>query len=154
MTHQYFTLLFNLYDPGCCPSWDPCGEEGVPCSLCNCPSEEQLEGIEVGGAGEEGGRNGSSVGSWEIGTGENITIDESRDETNTTEQGLSVAGEGIIARMNLDFLFGERDEVTEGGVEGDEEDDHDQMEEEGIDDGSTCCPAPLNPCEVMTFSIV
>ena len=70
------------------------------------------------------------------GTGANIT----GGETNTT-------GKGIFARMNLDFLFGEGDEGTTE-KEGDEEIE----EEEGIDDGSTCCPAPSNPCEVTLLS--
>ena len=131
------TLLLNLYEPGCCPTWDPCGEQGVPCRLCNCSSEQQeeLEGIDLI---EEQRRNGTEERG---GTGVNIT----GGETNTTG-----VGKGIFARMNLDFLFGEGDEVT---TEKEGEDQiEEEAEEEGIDDGSTCCPAPSNPCEVRLLS--
>ena len=129
------TLLLNLSDaPGCCPTWDPCGEQGVPCRLCNCPTQQQeeLEGIEVI---EEQGRNETEevLAQEGEGPGANIT----GGETNSTG-----AGQGIFSRMNLDFLFGGGDEVTSEKEEGD------QIEEEGIDDGSTCCPSPSNPCEV------
>ena len=97
---------------------------------------------------EEQGRNGTEDeseilaeghGTWERGTEQNIT----RGEKNTTS---STGGKGIFGRMNLDFLFGEQgDEVRDEGEEAE-----DQTEEEaGVDDGSTCCPAPSNPCEVI-----
>ena len=92
---------------------------------------------------EEQGRNGTEddgeiYGTWERGTEQNITTSEGLDSP--------VASKGIFGRMNLDFLFGEGDEVTD---EGEETDDQIEAEEEGIDDGSTCCPAPSNPCEVI-----
>ena len=108
-----------------------------------------MEGFDVM---EEQGRNGTEDsgeilaeehGTWQHETWEqNVT----REETNTTSP---AGGNGIFGRMNLDFLFGEQgDEVREEGEEAE-----DQIEEEeGIDDGSTCCPAPSNPCEVI-FSI-
>jgi len=128
-------------DAGCCPTWDPCGEQGVPCRLCNCPSEQQeeMEGIDVimgeqrRNETEEG--DGDEILAEEGGTGKNIA----GEETNTT----AGAGKGVFARMNLDFLFSGRDEVT---TEAD--DQIEEAKEEGIDDGSTCCPAPSNPCEV------
>ena len=100
-----------------------------------------MEGLDLM---EEQGRNGTEDdgeilakehGTWE----QNIT----REGTNTTSP---AGGKGIFGRMNLDFLFGEQgDEVRAEGEEAE-----DQIEEEvGIDDGSTCCPAPSNPCEVI-----
>ena len=128
-----------MYEPGCCPTWDPCGEQGVPCRLCNCPIEEQeeLEGIDEV---EEHGRNETEEILAEEGslTGANIT----GAETNTTVK-------GIFARMNLDFLFGERDELTTEKEGADQIEEEEEVEDEGVDDGSTCCPALSNPCEVL-----
>merc|ERR1712192_87299 len=96
----------------------------------------------------EQGRNGTEddgeiYGTWERGTEQNITTEEGLDS--------GVAGKGIFGRMNLDFLFGEGDEVIEEGEETDDQMEE-EAEEEGIDDGSTCCPAPSNPCEVIFAS--
>ena len=91
---------------------------------------------------EEQRRNETEEGDFgeilseEVGrTGSNMT----GEETNTTS-----VSKGIFARMNLDFLFGEGEEMTT------EEEGDGQIEEEGIDDGSSCCPSPSNPCEVMS----
>ena len=91
----------------------------------------------------------SQVWSWGLsGVEENMT----RDHNNTTAQELDVLepDEGIVARMNVDFLFGGQEEVRE-----DAEETELLVEEEGeggIDDGASCCPAPSSPCEVISLT--
>jgi len=98
-----------------------------------------MEGIDVitGEQRSNGTEEGDEdeIFAEEEGIGKNIT----EEETNTT----AGADKGIFGRMNLDFLFSGQDEET---TEAD--DQIEDQNEEGIDDGSTCCPAPSNPCEV------
>jgi len=115
-------------DPsGCCPDWDPCGEEGNICRQCNCPErdlEEELgvrihhnpweEEQEEGGLERESGKEFLPS---------NFTVEE--------EEG---SGGGLGVRINTDFLFGLP-------VEEDEE-----YEEENPN--TECCPTPSSPCAV------
>ena len=102
-----------------------------------------MEGIDVimGEQRSNGTEEGDEdeIFAEESGIGKNIT----EEETNTT----AGADKGIFGRMNLDFLFSGQDEET---TEAD--DQIEEQNEEGIDDGSTCCPAPSNPCEVTLLS--
>ena len=102
--------------------------------------EEEAEGMQLSDVTTE-------VWSWGLsGVEENMTSDHN----NTTAQELNVLepDEGIVARMNVDFLFGAHEEVREDAEE------TELLEEEegegGIDDGASCCPAPSSPCEVIS----
>ena len=104
--------------------------------------EQEAEGMRFSDVTTE-----SQVWSWGLsGVEENMT----NDHNNTTAQELDVLepDEGIVARMNVDFLFKAHEEVREdaGGTELFEEEEG----EGGTDDGASCCPAPSSPCEVIS----
>ena len=109
--------------------------------------QEEDEVEEAEGMRFSDGTTESQVWSWGLsGVEENMTSDH----TNTTTQELDVLepDEGIVARMNVDFLFEAHEEVREDAEE------TELLEEEegegGIDDGASCCPAPSSPCEVIS----
>ena len=102
--------------------------------------QEEAEGMRFSDVTTE-----SQVWSWGLsGAEENMTIDH----TNTTAQELDVLepDEGIVARMNVDFLFGAHGEVREDA------EDTELQGEAGTDDGASCCPAPSSPCEVISHT--